>query len=189
MVGVLEVVKRIKFWIEVDRLGPDIPITHWRLYFKSSMRHLCTSKFRHFGAGAEFRPGAYAVACSNISLGENVIIRPGSMLFADPGGRGGSITIEDDVLLGSGVHFYTNYHKFSDPTTPIYFQGHDEIIDSDSIIVRRGAWIGANVILLRGVSVGENSVVAAGSVVTKSIPPFVVVAGVPAKIIRRLAAS
>jgi acetyltransferase-like isoleucine patch superfamily enzyme len=184
MLGIVEIIERIKFWVTADRLGPDMPLTHWRLHFKSSMTKLCDSKFKHFGKGAEFRPGAYAVACSNISIGRNVIIRPGSMLFANPDGIGGSITIEDDVLIGSGAQFYTNYHKFSDPTTPIYFQGYDEVVESDSITIHRGAWIGANVVLLRGVTIGKNSVVAAGAVVTKSVPPCVVVAGVPARQIK-----
>jgi len=149
---------------------------------------LCKSKFRHFGQGAEFRPGAYAVSCSNISLGDNVVIRPGTMLFASPTGKleGGAIVIEDNVLLGAGIHFYTNYHKFSDPTIPIYFQGYDEVEQDGSIVIRHGSWIGANVILLRGVTIGNNSVVAAGSVVTKTVPPYVVVAGVPARVIRKL---
>ena len=189
MVGVLEIIERIKFWATADRIGPDMPLTHWRLHFKSSMTSLCDSKFKHFGKGAEFRPGAYAVACSNILIGQNVIIRPGSMLFANPGGIGGSITIEDDVLIGPGVQFYTSYHKFSDPATPIYFQGHDEVSENDSITVHRGAWIGANVVLLRGVTIGKNSVVAAGSVVTKSVPPCVVVAGVPARQIKTIGPS
>lgn len=186
MVGIVELTKRINFWLMADRLGPDMPLTHVRLHFPSSQRRLCTKKFRHFGSGAEFRPGAYAVTCSKISIGKNVVIRPGVMLFASSLGSGGRIEIHDDVLIGPGVHFYTSYHKFSDPNLPIFAQGYDEVLEEDSISVYRGAWIGANAILLRGVTVGENSVVAAGSVVTKSVPPRVVVAGVPARVIRTI---
>jgi len=186
MVGIVEFVKRVNFWLLADRLGPDMPLTHMRLHFPSSQRRLCHKKFRHFGTGAEFRPGAYAVTCSKISIGNNVIIRPGVMLFASSIGSGGGIEIHDDVLIGPGVHFYTSYHKFSDPNLPIFAQGYDEVLAEDSISVHRGAWIGANVIILRGVEVGENSVVAAGSVVTKSVPPRVVVAGVPAKVVKSI---
>lgn len=100
-----EVFARIRFWQQTDRLGPDVPWTHWRLYFKSTMNALATQKFRQFGSEAEFRPGAYAVTCSKIKLGNRVVIRPGTMLFADPRNTNeGEILIEDDVMLGSGVH-------------------------------------------------------------------------------------
>jgi hypothetical protein len=89
----------IKFWRLADRIGPDIPYTHWRLHFKSTMRRFCDSKFLKFGVAAEFRAGAYAICCSKISLGDRVIIRPGSMLFADDRKDGAGIAIEDDVML------------------------------------------------------------------------------------------
>lgn len=186
MVGITEIIERIKYWRSVDRIGPDILLTHWRLYFKSSMRLLCTKKFKYFGEGAEFRPGAYAEACSKISIGNHVVIRPGTFLFADPTEGGGEILIEDKVLIGSGVHFYTNNHKFSDINVPIFDQGYLEPKFSDSIVLRKGCWIGASTIILPGVEIGENSVIGAGTVVTKSVPPKVVFAGNPGKIIRNL---
>ena len=71
-----------KFDTESDRLGPDCPFTHWRLYFSETMVALCKRKFKHFGNNAAFRPGAYAVAASKISIGDNVVIRPSTFLFA-----------------------------------------------------------------------------------------------------------
>lgn len=186
MVGIREIISRIKFWKDADRVGPDVPLTHWRLYFKSSMRKFCEKKFKNFGDGAEFRPGAYAVVCSKISIGKNVIIRPGTFLFADPVDGGGNIVIEDWVLMGSGVHCYTNNHEFSDTAKSIYEQGHQISCERNSIILRKGCWIGAGVIILPGVEVGENSVVGAGSVLTKSVPPKVVVVGNPGRIIKYL---
>ena len=184
MIG--EIIARITFWRSADRIGPDILLTHWRLYFKSTMRALCSEKFKHFGTGAEFRPGAYAVSSSKISIGANVVVRPGTYLFADPADGGGEITIEDDVLLGSGIHIYANNHEISDTGRPIIAQGHRKSQSSNSIVIRRGSWIGAGVIILPGVTVGENAVVGAGSVVTKSVPPRVVFAGNPGKVIRSL---
>jgi acetyltransferase-like isoleucine patch superfamily enzyme len=164
-----------------DRIGPDIPFTHWRLYFKPLMIKLCKKKFKEFSDSSEFRPGAYAIVCSKIRIGKRVVIRPGSMLFADPSDNGAGITIEDDVLIGSGVHFYVGNHKFTDPTVPIIDQGHS---GSHQIILKKGCWIGANVIILQGVIIGGNSVIGAGSVVTSSIPDAVIAAGNPCKIIR-----
>jgi acetyltransferase-like isoleucine patch superfamily enzyme len=171
----------IKFWNGTDRIGPDIPLTHWRLHFKSTMRRLCNSKFLKFGLGAEFRAGAYAICCSKISLGNRVIIRPGCMLFADPRPDGAGITIEDDVMLGSGVHVYVHNHKFDDPTKPIIDQG---FYQSESVLVERGSWIGAGTILLPGITIGRNAVIGSGSVVTKNIPAFAVAAGNPARVLK-----
>lgn len=186
MVSISEILDRIRYWRNADRIGPDILLTHWRLYFKSTMRELCVKKFKSFAEGAEFRPGAYAEACSKISIGNNVVIRPGTFLFADPTECGGGIVIEDQVLIGAGVHFYTNNHEFSDINKTIFEQGYPKPTSSDSITVRRGCWIGANAIILPGVEVGENAVIGAGTVVTKSVPPRVVFAGNPGKIIRDL---
>ena len=179
----LEIFSRIRFWRNANRIGPDIPGTHWMLHFKSTMLKLCKKKFKYFDDTAEFRPGAYAICCAKISIGRRVVIRPASMLFADSREDGAGITIEDDVMLGSGVHLYVSNHKFDNPDLPIIDQGH---MESESIILKRGCWIGANCILLPGVTVGENSVVGAGSVITKSLPDKVMAVGNPAKVIRKI---
>ena len=176
-----EIGNAVKFWQAADRIGPDIPWTHWLLHFKSTMRKLCQSKFIKFGVDAEFRAGAYAICCSKISLGNRVIIRPGCMLYADPRNDGAGITIEDDVMLGACVHIYVHNHKFDDPYKAIIDQGYDQ---SGSVVIKRGAWVGAGVIILPGVTVGENAVVGAGSIVTKNIPARTVAVGNPAQVIK-----
>lgn len=180
---ITELIDRIRFMTLVDRIGPDIPLTHWRLHFQSTMRAWCQRKFKRFGSGAEFRPGAYAICCSKISLGNRVVIRPGCMFFADPREGGAEITIEDDVMLGSGVHIYVHNHAFGSPDEPIIDQG---FYGSEPVRLLSGCWVGANAIILPGVTVGRNAVVGAGSVVTHSVPDCTVVAGNPARIIRRI---
>ena len=177
-------INKIKFDLSTDRLGPDCPFTHWRLFFKGSMNRICSKKFAHFGKGAEFRPYAFAVNCSKISIGNNVVIRPTSMLFADSRyANKGRIFIEDDVLVGSGVHIYVSNHKYGTKNKPIIEQGHFEPLDTR---LKMGCWIGANAIILPGVTVGNNSIVGAGSIVTKEVPDNVVVAGNPARIIKEI---
>lgn len=178
-----EVIKSLRFWSNADRIGPDIPLTHWRLHFKPLMQKLCSEKFQKFEEGAEFRPGAYAICCSKISLGRRVVIRPHCMLFADPRKDGAGITIEDDVMLGSGVHIYVHNHRFDNPLLPIIDQGH---YPSKTVVVERGSWIGAGSIILPGVSIGRNSVIGAGSVVTRDVPANTVAAGNPAKVLKNL---
>lgn len=186
MIGVNELIERIRFWRTADRIGPDVPLTHWRLHFKSTMRALCRRRFARFADDAEVRPGVYVIGCSRVSLGAAVVLRPATMLFADPREGGAGIDIEDYALIGSGVHIYVSNHRFDDPTRPVYFQGH---LPSKAVVVRTGAWIGANAILLPGVNVGANAVVAAGSVVTRDVPARTVVAGTPARVIRHLEAG
>jgi acetyltransferase-like isoleucine patch superfamily enzyme len=173
-----EIYNKYLFCKNADRLGPDIPFTHWKLHFKSLMIKLCKSKFKRFSDTADFRAGAYAVHCSNISLGKNVVIRPSTMFFAD---EFAEIIIEDNVMMGAGVHFYVNNHKFDRTDIPLIEQGY---YPSEGITVQKGAWIGANAIILPGVTIGENSVIGAGSIVTKSIPNFAIAAGNPAKILK-----
>ncbi len=178
-----EIYHKYLYCKNTDRIGPDMPFTHWKLHFKSLMIKLCKRKFKYFADTADFRAGAYAVCCSNISLGDNVVIRPSSMLFAD---EFAEIIIEDNVMMGAGVHFYVNNHKFDRTDIPLIKQGY---YPSEGIVVKEGAWIGANSILLPGVTIGKNSVVGAGSVVTKSIPDYCVAVGSPAKVIKNISAT
>ncbi|WP_198593607.1 acyltransferase [Vibrio splendidus] len=177
---VVDLYKKYQFSKTADRIGPDMPFSHWKLHFQGAMKKLCKSKFKVFSPGADFRAGAYAVYCSNISLGQNVVIRPGTMIFAD---QDAEVVIENNVMMGAGVHFYVNNHKFDKIDVPLIDQGY---YPSENILIKEGAWVGANSIILPGVTVGKNSVVGAGSVVTKSIPDFCVAVGSPAKIIKSL---
>ncbi|MFQ2190281.1 acyltransferase [Aeromonas jandaei] len=180
MMLIRDIYKKIKFCKVADRIGPDMPFSHWKLHFRSSMFSFCRKKFKYFGDGADFRAGAYAVNCSNISIGRNVVVRPSTMFFAD---QYAQIIIEDNVMMGAGVHFYVNNHKFDRRDIPLIEQGYYQAKD---IIVREGAWIGANSIILPGVVIGKNAVIGAGSIVTKSIPDFCVAVGNPAKIIKEI---
>lgn len=87
-------------------------------------------------------------------------------------------------MLGSGVHIYVHNHSFADPSRPIIDQGYEA---SGAVVLKRGCWIGANAIILPGVTVGENAVVGAGSVVTRDVGPATVHAGNPARFVRDLA--
>lgn len=181
----ISILKKIKFDVTSDRIGPDCPFTHWTLYYKKSMKKICEKKFKKFDNTSEFRPGAFAICCSKISIGRNVVVRPNSMFFADHryNEERGFITIDDNVLLGSGIHIYTSNHKFSLPDKEIPDQGFSE---PKNVHIKSGAWIGANCVILPGVSIGQHSVVGAGSIVTKSIPDYVVAVGNPARIIKQI---
>jgi len=157
----------------IPRIGPDRPLTHWMLYHPRTMRWLCRRMFPFFGDEAEFRPGAYAIHTDKIWIGSRTVVRPGSMLFADPH-KG--IYLGNDVLLGPGVHVYVNSHLYQ-AAKPIYEQGYKRA----AVTIQSGSWIGANSIILPGVNIGRGAVVGAGSVVTKSVPAMEIWAGNPAR--------
>jgi acetyltransferase-like isoleucine patch superfamily enzyme len=179
-----EIIKKIRYNIKADRIGPDMPFTNWRLHFHSTMIKLCKKKFLSFDDSADFRSGAYAVGCSKIKIGKRVVIRPNTMLFGDTyEPLNISITIGDDVMLGAGVHIYVNNHRFDHVHTSFIDQGY---YPDEAVIIGKGCWIGANAIILPGVEIGENTVVGAGTIVTRSLPAGVVAVGNPAKVIREI---
>ena len=178
-----EILRKIKANLIADRIGPDMPFTHWMLTYQSSMMKLCKKKFQYFSDTALFRKGAYAVGCSKIRIGNRVVIRPNCMLFGESETLAASIIIEDDVMIGAGVHFYVNNHRFESLDIPLIDQGYT--VD-EPVILKKGCWVGANTILLPGVIIGENSVIGAGSIVTKSVPNGVLAVGNPARIIKNI---
>ena len=167
-----------------NRIGPDIFVTHWMLHFESLMALLCKSKLGSFGHGSSVRPFSYLVNTKQIYIGNNVVVRHGSTFVSDDRPSSGYISIEDNVLLGAHITIYTNNHSFDDPGIPICDQGYPDATESDSVVIRSGAWIGFNTTILKGVIIGKNCVVGASSLVNKSIPDGEVWAGVPARRIR-----
>lgn len=90
------------------------------------------------------------------------------------------VLIEDDVLMAAFVHITDHSHDYHDPSKAIHNQG---VYSKGPIRICRGAWLAFGCHILSGVTVGENSVVAANSVVTKDVPAYTVVAGNPARIV------
>lgn len=106
-----------------------------------------------------------------LKLGKNVFINHNCTCMT-----AGSITIDDGVMIGPQVTLLTANHDFDD---------HNVII-CKPIHICKNAWIGARATILPGVTIGENSIVAGGAVVTKDVESNVIVGGNPAKVIKRL---
>ena len=94
----------------------------------------------------------------------------------------GPVTIGSHVNLAQGITITALNHNFSDGGQRIDQQG----ITTAQVTIGDDIWIGANAVVLPGVTIGAHSVVAAGAVVTKDVPPYSLVAGVPAKIIKKI---
>lgn len=92
----------------------------------------------------------------------------------------GPAAIGNDVRLAQNVVLSGLNHNYEDVNRPIHEQG----VSTSPIKIEDGSWIGANAVIVPGVTIGKNSIVAAGSVVTKSVEPFSVVAGNPARLIK-----
>jgi acetyltransferase-like isoleucine patch superfamily enzyme len=110
-----------------------------------------------------------------IIIGNQVSINPYGVVY----GHGG-LEIGDFCRIATGVVIIPSNHNFSDPDKPIKMQGSTK----KGIKIGRNVWIGCNVKILDGVEIGSNSILAAGTVVTRSVPVGAIVGGVPAKVIR-----
>jgi acetyltransferase-like isoleucine patch superfamily enzyme len=127
-------------------------------------------------AGEHLRlvPPLYADCGINIRVGARVFINQNCTFYSLA-----PITIGDDVLIGPSVSLITSEH----PVAPSQRRAH---LLGKPITIENNVWIAAGVTVIGGVTIGENSVVAAGSVVTKDVPANTLVAGNPAKIIRSI---
>ena len=94
----------------------------------------------------------------------------------------GPVTIGSHVNLAQGITVTALNHNFAEKDIRIDEQG----VSTNPVNIGNDIWIGANAVILPGVTIGDHAVVAAGAVVTKDVPPHTLVAGVPAKIIKEL---
>jgi len=111
----------------------------------------------------------------HLSIGDNVAINNDVWINAS-----GNVRIGNNVIIGPRVIIHSANHKYDDPHTPIQKQGHI----FEKVMIEDDVWIGAGAIILPGVQIGKGAVIAAGSVVTKDVLPYTVVAGVPARKIK-----
>jgi acetyltransferase-like isoleucine patch superfamily enzyme len=93
-----------------------------------------------------------------------------------------NVSIGKYSMLAQNVQIIGDDHQFNVPGSPIIFSGRPHLKETS---IGRDVWIGANCIILTGVTVGDGSIIAAGSVVTKDIPAMVIAGGVPAKVIKK----
>ena len=113
----------------------------------------------------------YMNIASNIHIGNHVSINPYFRCMS-----AGNIYIEDYAQIAMNVSLITNNHDFYDRA----------VLTIKDIHIKKNAWIGAGVTILPGITIGENAIVGAGSVITHDVEPNTVVAGNPARIIKRL---
>ena len=127
--------------------------------------------FPNLGENCRIEIPFLGVRTANVKFGRNVIVMPGCLMMS-----AGGIIIDDDVLIAANVQLLSNNHDLQ----------NRRVITCKPVHICRRVWIGAGSTILPGVTVGENAVVGAGSVVTHDVEPNTMVAGNPAKLIRRI---
>jgi acetyltransferase-like isoleucine patch superfamily enzyme len=132
---------------------------------------------------------------NNFTLGNNSVIEDfttinngvGDIIIGDRTRIGLGNTLIGPVKVGNDIMFAQNIvasglnHGYEDISMSI----HDQKVTTDQITIEDEAWIGANAVITAGVTIGKHAVVAAGSIVTKSVPPYSIVAGNPARLIKK----
>jgi acetyltransferase-like isoleucine patch superfamily enzyme len=167
--------------------------------------YIVSCQFDQWGNGSRIGRGAKLIGPNLIQVGCNVLIGELAWLNAKNDRGDGevtlsisdgvyigrlvqinawqSVTIKKNVLIADKVFISDADHNYIDTSTPIQFQGDSFI---GAVTLSEGCWIGLGAVILPGVTIGRNAVVAANAVVTKSVPDYAIVGGVPAKIIKQL---
>lgn len=136
---------------------------------RSLVRHL----FCHMGSEVNIEQGANFGSGGDISIGNNSGIGVNASIR-------GPLTIGDNVMMGPDVVILTSSHNFERTDIPMRLQKGVRC----SVSIGNDVWIGQRVIILPGVTIGDGVIIGAGAVVTKDIPPYTIIGGVPAKIIK-----
>jgi acetyltransferase-like isoleucine patch superfamily enzyme len=109
------------------------------------------------------------IRSTKVSIGKGTVINEGCFLYTT-----GGLIIGENVSISAGAWMVTGTHDMNDPQFPD---------DYRPIVIEDHAWIGVRAILLAGITIGEGAVVMAGAVVTRDVPPYAVVGGVPARVV------
>ena len=131
--------------------------------------------FRHVGKNVFIEPDFICEMGNNISIGDDTFFNFGCIIFDM-----GEVTIGKKVMFGPRVGIYTTNHAF-DPAERI-----QNIVVSKPIYIGDRVWVAADVKILQGVTIGDDSIIGAGSVVTHDIPAGVIAAGNPCRVLRKI---
>ena len=135
---------------------------------------LCKNILDNCGKNVNIEKGAYFANGSKISIGNNSGLGVNCKIQQN-------VTIGNDVMMGEDVIIMTSSHNFEDVNIPMRLQG---FLPPNEVVIDDDVWIGSRVIILPGVQVGKGAIIGAGAVVTKNVPEYSIVGGVPAKIIK-----
>ena len=145
----------------------------YRLFSKQLRGLLAKGMFDKCGKNVDIEHGAFIASGVGIEIGDNSGVGLNARIA-------GPLTIGRDVMMAPGVMIFTQNHAMDDLSIPMRLQ----TAPKKKVTIGDDVWIGANALIMPGVTVGSGSVIAAGSIVTKDVPPYTIVGGNPAKIIK-----
>lgn len=143
----------------------------YRLLKRLYIRYIYGLKHVHptFNIGGKVSLSKDLTAEEYSFVGKNSIIYPG-------------VHIGRYTMLAHNVQIIGGDHNYNIPGVPTTFSGRSKLLKTN---IGRDVWLGANVIVITGIQIGDGTIVAAGSIVTKNLPPFVIAAGIPAQVIKK----
>ncbi|MBQ3084062.1 MAG: sugar O-acetyltransferase [Clostridia bacterium] len=142
---------------------------------KRKREKILRALFGRLGKNPYVEPNIFCGFGKHIKAGDNLFVN-NNCVFVDPG----EITLGDNVMIGPQCGFYTALHPLDAETR---IKGYES---AHPIVIGNNVWLGGGVKVLPGVTVGDNSVIGAGSVVTKDIPPDSLAYGNPCRVVRKL---
>lgn len=143
------------------------------------IRGYITSKFSSVGSDVYIgQNGIFTY--ENIEIGSDVYIGANAVFQSSFG----KIVIRDHVMFGPGVHIHGGNHKINEVGKLLKHTTEKQPGDDGTVLIEEDCWIGANAIILSNVTIGKGSVIGAGAIVTKSIPPYSVYTGSPSMKLR-----
>ena len=163
------------FSILISQLASIIIL--YRGFKNRSVRFFLKKKFNKCGKNVSFDAQS-KFSYKSISLGNDIYIGPNAIFSAS----GSHLTISDKVLFGPNVTIMCGNHN-AKVIGKYMFDVHEKMEDDDlPVVIEEDVWIGANVVILKGVTIARGSIVGAGSLVTKSTLPYSINIGAPAKL-------
>lgn len=162
------------FLIKISLAIPYLWDKLWCLVYKRAMKHC--------GRGVYLRPmSSDFKGLWNMSIGDGSSIPKGSTFYCTEA----PLTIGRKVIFGPHPTIITGDHRI-DVIGEYIMDSNEKLPENDApVVIEDDVWCGANVTILKGVTIGRGSVVAAGAVVTKSFPPYSIIGGVPARLLKR----
>lgn len=137
------------------------------------------SKFARIGSNVYIADG-WIFTYENVLIGDDVYIGPNAVFQSTYG----KILIGNHVMFGPGVNIHGGSHKINEIGRLLKHSSEKQIGDDGIVIIEDDCWIGANAIILSNVTISKGTVIGAGSIVTKDIPPYTIYTGVPNQKIR-----
>jgi acetyltransferase-like isoleucine patch superfamily enzyme len=152
----------------------------WKAFYSllESSKTFSKSDFKKCGNNVAISYNCQIWEPENVEFEDDISIKESFYLVG-----GGGVLIQRGVMIGPNVSIYSCSHIYDSPDQTIF--PFDERFSGKKVVIGEFSWIGRNVIILPGVTIGKGCVVGAGSIVTKNVEDFSIVAGTPARLIKK----